>query len=105
MGETGILGTITFVLLVAVILANCRRVRAAARVDPDPRLKMMSECCISCRDTILLLLLAGFAGHVMLYISWIWMAAFSQCAVRCVEGMRHEKLAAPFRMGSLDPEG
>ena len=99
MGETGILGTITFVLLVAVILANCRRVRAAARVDPDPRLKMMSECCISCRDTILLLLLAGFAGHVMLFYHWIWMAAFSQCAVRCVEGIRREKSGRPVPYG------
>jgi O-antigen ligase len=90
MGETGILGTITFVSMVVVILANCRRVRAAARVDPDPRLKMMSECCISCRDTILLLLLSGFAGHLMLFYHWIWMAAFSQCALRCMESIRRQ---------------
>jgi hypothetical protein len=99
LGETGLLGTITFVSLVAMILANCRRVRAAARVDPDPRLKIMSECCISCRDTILLLFLAGFAGHVMLFYHWIWMAAFSQCAVRCVEGIRREGSGRPVPYG------
>ena len=104
MGETGILGTITFVSLVAMILANCRRVRAAARVDPDPRLKMMSDCCISCRDTILLLLLAGLAGHVMLFYHWIWMAAFSQCAVRCVESIRREGSGSPVLYGLAHPE-
>jgi hypothetical protein len=95
LGETGLVGTIAFVSLVAVILSNGRKVRAAARVDPDPRLKMMSDCCTACRDTILLLLLAGFAGHVMLFYHWIWLAAFSQCAVRCVEGIRRERSGWP----------
>jgi O-antigen ligase len=99
LGETGLLGTITFVLMVAVTLANCRRVRSAARVDADPRLRLMSECAASCRDTLVLLLVSGIAGHNMFFYHWVWLAAFSQCAVQCVESARREGSGWPIPYG------
>jgi O-antigen ligase len=99
LGETGLLGTITFVLMVAVILTNCRRVRAAARFDPDPKLRLMSECGGSCRDTIILLFLSGVGGNNMFFYHWIWMAAFSQSAVACLGVIRREGSDRPVPYG------
>ena len=85
--------------MVGVILANCWRVRRAARVDPDPRLRLLAEWADCCRDTIFILLLSGFTGHNMFFYHWIWMAAFSQCAVRCVEWIRRERSVWPVTYG------
>ena len=90
LGETGLVGTIAFVSMVAVLLANYRRVRAAARSVPDPGLRLLSECAASGRDTVLILLLSGFTGHNIYFYHWVWLASFGQCAVQSAEAIRRE---------------
>ncbi len=93
LGETGVLGTIAFVAMVSVMLAGGRRIRAASRVDGDRRLVMLSDFSLAYRDTILLLFVSGVAGHNLFFYHWVWMAAFSQCAVRCLEAIQGERSA------------
>ncbi|MHB1558795.1 MAG: O-antigen ligase family protein [Isosphaeraceae bacterium] len=96
LGETGVLGTIAFVAMVCVMLAGDRRIRAVSRLAGDRRLAMLSDFSLAYRDTILLLFVSGVAGHNLFFYHWVWMAAFSQCAVRClgaIQGQRSDQIA------------
>jgi O-antigen ligase len=80
LGETGLVGTMLFGLLVLSILSQSGRVIGVARDSDDPRLQLLSNCAVACRDTIILLLTAGFFGHNLCTYHWFWIAAFITAA-------------------------
>jgi O-antigen ligase len=85
LGETGILGIFGFLLMVMVILLNCRKVRSLARRKlSDPKLKALSGLGLAARDALILLAFEGLFGHNLLRFNWLWLAAFSSLALRFV---------------------
>jgi hypothetical protein len=101
LGETGLLGGLTFVLMVAVILASCRQVGVLAREHFDPELKVLSGLATACRDAVILLLFDGLFAHNVRRFNWLWLAAFSALAVKYAKrGVRK----TPLRGDTLSRE-
>jgi O-antigen ligase len=83
LGETGILGGIAFLLMVAVTLLNCQKVRSLVRKKlSDPKNKALSGLGLAARDAIILLAFEGLFGHNLLRFNWLWLAAFSSLALQ-----------------------
>lgn len=77
LGETGALGFSAFVLLVITTLVNCKKVKVLAKGRSDPPLIVLSGLTFAIRNSLILLLFAGLAGHNLLRFNWLWLAAFS----------------------------
>jgi len=77
LGETGLLGTGTFFLVVAALLVNCRRTTALARQNPDASLQVLAGLSVACTRAILLLLFFGVFSHNLYRFNWLWLAAFA----------------------------
>ena len=89
LGETGIVGGLTFSLMVIVILINSRKVRILGkRNNCDPKLKALSGLGLACRDGVILLFFEGFFGHNLLRFSWLWFAAFSVLALQFAQSVQ-----------------
>jgi hypothetical protein len=84
LGETGLLGSLPFLLLVSVVLANCRKGRILARSRSDSTLKVLSDLSLSSRDAVLFLAFEGLFDHNLLRFNWLWLAAFSCLAVQFI---------------------
>ncbi len=80
LGETGILGTGCFLLMVFVTFRRCNKTIKNKPKDSDDILKILSEFSIACKNTIILLFFAGITGHNLMRFNWLWMAAFSSLA-------------------------
>jgi len=76
LAETGLVGTVAFLLLIGPTLANCRKTRRLARAKPDPVLRLLSPLAGACLISLLLLLFFGLFGHNLLRFHWLWIAAF-----------------------------
>ena len=77
LGETGALGFSAFTLLVITTLVNCKKVKVLAEGKSDPPLVALSGLTFAIRNSLILLLFAGLAGHNLLRFNWLWLAAFS----------------------------
>lgn len=92
LGETGLLGAMTFALLVFATLNNCRRAQhLAKRARGQPVSQVMAQVALACRDVIILLFVFGIGGHNLERFNWLWVGAF--CA-----------LAVGFSVAALDDE-
>lgn len=77
LGETGVLGTGAFLLLVFAVLWNCWRTRRLAREHPHPTTNLFAHLALACAHSILLLAMFGLALHNMYRVQWLWTAAFA----------------------------
>lgn len=84
LGETGTLGTLAFLGLLAAFWANVRWVRRAYAARPywvpDFPLRLSQAIGV----TVLLLLFEGNFGHNLYRNTWVWYAAMLTVAVECV---------------------
>jgi len=80
LGETGVLGTGAFLLLLAALFANCRKTKAFAKGRASETAEMLSHLAVACQLSVILLLYFGLFGHNMLRFSWLWLAAFALLA-------------------------
>jgi O-antigen ligase len=97
LGETGIIGGGTFLLMVSVTLMNCHKLKILARRKPsNSTLKVLSGVGFACRDAIILLAFEGLFSHNLLRFNWLWIGAFSVIAMKhvklLVESTSHKKL-------------
>lgn len=77
LGETGLLGTGAFLLVLAAMLANCRRTSTLAKRDSNTDLQVLSRLTEACVHTVLLLLFFGLFSHNLSRFNWLWLAAFA----------------------------
>lgn len=77
LGETGIVGGITFLLMVLSILLNCRALRLLGKESPSLTISLLSALGLACRNSVLLLCFTGLFGHNLFRFNWLWLAAFS----------------------------
>ena len=85
LGETGIFGTATFLLIILTILYNCRKIRRDAMTNLTPWKAQCTHLSLACRDTVILLAFEGIGAHNLLRYNWLWIAAFSSVALYIVE--------------------
>ena len=89
LGETGIVGGFTFIMMVMVILVNSRKVRfLGERNSSDPKLRSLSRLGLACRDGVILLFFEGLFGHNLLRFNWLWFAAFSVLALQFARSIK-----------------
>ncbi len=89
LGETGIVGGLTFSLMVIVMVFNSRRVRMLGeRNGSDLKLKALSRLGLACRDAVILLFFEGLFGHNLLRFNWLWFAAFSVLALQFAQSLQ-----------------
>jgi O-antigen ligase len=91
LGETGLVGGTTFLLVVIALLANCRRIKTIGRGHPDPTLTTLSKLALACRDGVILLIYEGLFSHNLLRFNWLWFAAFTVLAVQFARKNIQEK--------------
>jgi O-antigen ligase len=77
LGETGTLGTIAFLMLIAGLFVNYRATSRLARGRPEPRLEMLSDLAGACWQSMLLLLFFGLFSHNMLRFNWVFLGALA----------------------------
>jgi O-antigen ligase len=83
-GETGTLGLVAFVFLIACFWRNSRRVRQLARrndIDPNSFLVQVSSAVAT---SVFLLLFMGNFGHNLFRFSWLWYGGFLIIANHCL---------------------
>jgi len=78
-GETGILGTAAFALMLSTSFMATRSIARVARYSPDPTTDTLSALAVAIRHTMYLMLFLGLAGHLSYHFIWIWLATFSSC--------------------------
>jgi O-antigen ligase len=93
LGETGIVGTVGFILLVAAPLANRRRLQGVASVCPDVTVQVLADVSRACRDAIILLLVDGLSGDVLYRYNWLWLGAFCSLALEFASDIYQRHLA------------
>lgn len=91
LGETGLIGGMTFLLLVIAILVNCHKSRVLARNSFDSNSKVISDFALACRNAIILLSFEGLFGHNLLRFNWLWLGAFSVLAMEYAYLQRIQK--------------
>ena len=82
LGETGIIGGVTFLSMLITMLINLRKVKIKPKLRPDLFFSVLSFLSISCRNALFLLVFTGLFGHNLLRFNWLWLAAFSTLAVQ-----------------------
>jgi O-antigen ligase len=80
LGETGVIGTAAFIILLASLFANIRATKAYARMWPFPTTIVLSDIARTCGYVIVLLLVSGLAGDGLLRFQWLWLAGFALLA-------------------------
>jgi O-antigen ligase len=81
LGETGLLGTGCFLMMVVATFVNCRRTTTIARENPDETTVILSELARAVRDTTLLALFCGVVCHNLYWFNWLWFGAFAMLSV------------------------
>jgi hypothetical protein len=95
LGETGLLGGTTFLLMIGATLLNCRKVRLMTRGIACPALDVLAELCFAIRTSLLLLLFEGLALHNVYRFNYLWLAAFSLLAMQFVASICASEYAEP----------
>jgi len=93
LGETGLVGTGAFLLLLAALFANCRRTKALARGRSNETLEMLSQLAAACRLSAILLIFFGLFGHNMMRFNWLWLAAFALLCRKFADDLCSERSA------------
>jgi hypothetical protein len=93
LGETGLVGTVAFVFLVAAPLANRRRLREMASECPDMTVQMLADLGRACRDVIILLFVDGLAGDALYRYNWLWLGAFCSLAMGFASAIHQSHLS------------
>jgi hypothetical protein len=83
-GETGLLGALTFGAVVWCFRGNLRRVAAVRRAYPEWGTDAVFQIAGAVCGGVLLLLLMGFFGHNLFRFSWLWYGGFLIIARHCV---------------------
>lgn len=83
-GETGTLGAVTFLAVLAAFWRDLRWVRRAYAARPYWRPDFLLTLSESIGVTVLLLLFEGNFSHNLYRNTWVWYAAFLTVAVECV---------------------
>jgi hypothetical protein len=76
MGETGLLGIMSFGFVLLCITWNYVRFRGIVRRHPEWDAGYLSDVAWASFAGILLLLLGGWAGHNLWRWNWLWYGAF-----------------------------
>ena len=82
LGETGLIGSVTFFIMVLVTLSNYRGINNIKRNYNDSRIEVLSNFTIACRNSLILLAFDGLFGNNMLRFNWLWLAAFGVLALQ-----------------------
>lgn len=72
----GLLGTAAFTLMVGAVLINARRIRVTSQGLAGPPGRILPRLASAMRNSILLLLFLGLAGHCADRFNWLWLGAF-----------------------------
>lgn len=80
LGETGLVGTLLFFLVVGATLLNCRTTRRLANRVAEPTMNALGGLAAASRDAVVLLLFMGMFGHNNMRFNWLWLAAFGSSA-------------------------
>ncbi|MCA9213419.1 MAG: O-antigen ligase family protein [Planctomycetales bacterium] len=83
LGETGLAGAVTFLVMVVFSWRNCRRTISICRGSAAPTFMTFHELALALSNSILLLLLFGLSLHNALRFNWLWIAAFAMCLALC----------------------
>jgi O-antigen ligase len=100
LGETGLFGTVTFVVLLYFLFRNIWTVRSIYASHPrwerDFTYHMAGGLCFS----LILMLLEGLGSHNLYRFNWLWYGGFLVIARHCVEQRQHrERNQFPPRKG------
>jgi O-antigen ligase len=90
LGELGICGGVTFLLVVLGIWLNWRAVARMARSSLAPDIRGLRLLMLACRDAILMMAYASVTQHTLQRYHWYMIAAFGVLAI---------KLATPAQYG------
>lgn len=82
MAETGVLGTASFVALLAIVVFSLLKVRKRAKYAWHSDAFGLSVLSISCLQVLGMLLLQGVTSHNLHRYNWFWLAAFAAICVR-----------------------
>ncbi len=85
LGETGLLGLISFVFMVLITLFNFLRVKALTKSSDDIVMDLFHNFSIAGRDALILLFFLGLFGHNLTRFNWLWLAAFSVLSLQMVQ--------------------
>jgi O-antigen ligase len=77
LGETGLLGSGCFLLMILATIVSCRRTRFIARHYPCVSLDVLSEIASGLRDAVIVSLFCGLFSHNLYWFVWLWIGAFS----------------------------
>jgi O-antigen ligase len=95
LGETGILGGVSFLLVLVALGCNLRRIRRQLRDDDPahPEVRALLGLRRACGDAVLLMLLQGLIGHNLQRYNWFWIAAFAWLAAHFAAQRRTRRVA------------
>jgi O-antigen ligase len=94
LGETGVIGTAAFIILLASLFANIRATKGYARTYPLPATIMLSDIARTCGYVVVLLLVSGLFGDGLLRFQWLWLAAFALLARNLSESIIENETAS-----------
>jgi O-antigen ligase len=91
LGETGMLGTLAFAIVLATFLVYWRPVRRLAKRSTDPTIFSMNELVLACRDCVIILVYASITQHTLQRYYWFLIGAFSVLAFRFARAAAREE--------------
>lgn len=86
LGETGVLGTLSFLgLLAALVTGYFQHKQQLAGMPPVPECQFSREINYALFSTVILLLFLGNFSHSLFRYHWVWCAAFGVIIHHCVQ--------------------
>lgn len=101
-GEMGLLGLFSFSTIVALLLWNAERIRAAYRDHPWWEVDFIAHLGRAVTFAVILMLVLGYGAHSLFRFNWAWYGAFLIVARDCLD----QRLQDPARAEppARDPE-
>lgn len=85
LGEMGLLGAVTFLMVLGAIWGNFRNTAYCAVNQSDEVVIILRDLSRACIFSLFLLILLGLTGHNLYRFNWLWIAAFSLLALQFVQ--------------------
>jgi hypothetical protein len=95
LGETGLIGAVAFLFVIAALFLNIRRTRLLERHISHPTITVLADLAKSCRHVIVLLLISGLAGDGLLRFQWLWLAGFALLTRNFSESIAGDQMESP----------
>ena len=95
LGETGLLGGIGFLMMLAISWRNCRHTIRICIEKESGSAESFHELALALSNSILLLLLFGLSLHNALRFNWLWIAAFALCLVKHARQAEEDEECTP----------